>query len=66
MEEGKKPNCFVIMPFGGYFDSYYKDVYAKAIDEAGFVPQRGDDLFGTGGNIVNQIWGYTQKMQMWF
>jgi len=61
IKNADKPNCFVIMPFGGYFDSYYTEIYSIAIEEAGFNAKRGDDLFGAGGNIVSQIWNYTQN-----
>jgi len=57
--EEKKPKCFVIMPFGGWFDKYYTEVYKPAIIEAGFDPQRADDLYRP-GNIVNDIWNYTK------
>jgi hypothetical protein len=30
--------CFVMMPFGAWFDRYYQDIYAPAIKEAGFEP----------------------------
>lgn len=56
----KKLNCFVIMPFGGWFDLYYKEVYIPAIEAAGFVAKRADDLYRP-GNIVNDIWQYTKE-----
>jgi len=59
-KEDKKPNCFIIMPFGGWFDSYYREVYIPAIEEAGFVAKRADDLYRP-GNIVNDIWNYTKE-----
>jgi len=58
--ENKKPNCFIIMPFGGWFDSYYKEVYVPAIEKAGFIAKRADDLYRP-GNIVNDIWNYTKE-----
>jgi hypothetical protein len=47
--------CFVLMPFGGWNDVYYKDVYSPAIKAAGFEPLRADDLFHS-GSVMEQIW----------
>ncbi len=47
--------CFVMMPFGDWFDRYYKEIYVPAIKEAGFEPVRADELFST-GSVVEQIW----------
>jgi hypothetical protein len=47
--------CFVMMPFGEWFDRYYQDIYIPAIREAGFEPVRADELFTT-GSVVEQIW----------
>ncbi len=55
-----KPKCFIIMPFGGWFDQYYSDIYMPAIENAGFEPKRADDLYRP-GNIVNDIWTYTKE-----
>ena len=52
--------CFVMMPFGDWFDRYYKDIYAPAIKEAGFEPIRADELFST-GTVVEQIWEQIRK-----
>jgi len=56
-------NCFVLMPFGSYFDTYYRDVYSPAIKEAGFEPVRADDLFST-GSIIEQIWEQISKAKV--
>jgi hypothetical protein len=37
--------CFVIMPFGGQFDSTYKSVLVPAIGAAGYKPVRGDEVY---------------------
>ena len=58
--EEEKPKCFVIMPFGGWFDKYYVEIYIPAIEEAGFEAKRADDLYRP-GNIVNDIWTYTKE-----
>ena len=34
--------CFVMMPFGSWFDRYYQDVYVPAIKDAGLDPVRAD------------------------
>lgn len=31
-------SCFVMMPFGDWFDRYYQEIYVPAIREAGFEP----------------------------
>ena len=59
-KEQTKPKCFVIMPFGGWFDKYYINVYIPAIEAAGFEAKRADDLYRP-GNIVNDIWTYTKE-----
>lgn len=55
--------CFVIMPFGGYFDQYYNDIYCTAITRSGMTPKRADDLYRP-SNIVQDIWGYTKKAKI--
>lgn len=47
--------CFMMMPFGDWYDKYYQDIYIPAIREAGFEPVRADELFST-GSVVEQIW----------
>jgi len=46
--------CFVMMPFGEWFDRYYKEIYSPAIKEAGYEPVRADELFTT-GSVVEQV-----------
>lgn len=60
LSEKLKPKCFVIMPFGGWFDKYYIDIYIPAIEAAGFEAKRAEDLYRL-GNIVNDIWAYTKE-----
>jgi hypothetical protein len=43
------------MPFGGWFDKYYQDIYTKAIADSGLEPVRADEVFTT-GSVVDQIW----------
>lgn len=54
------PTCFVIMPFGGNYDRYYRNIYVPAIQKAGFAPVRGDSIFGA-GMIMEDIWRSTQS-----
>ena len=53
-------SCFVMMPFGQWFDQYYQEIYSPAIKEAGFEPLRADELFST-GTVVEQIWEQVEK-----
>lgn len=46
--------CFVLMPFGGWGDRYFRDIFDPAIRAASFEPVRGDDLFAT-GSVIEQI-----------
>jgi hypothetical protein len=55
--------CFVMMPFGDWFDRYYQEVYVPAIREAGFEPTRADELFST-GSVVEQVWEQIQKAKV--
>lgn len=55
--------CFVMMPFGEWFDRYYQDIYVPAIKEAGFEPVRADELFTT-GSVVEQIWEQIEKAKL--
>jgi hypothetical protein len=55
--------CFVMMPFGSWFDRYYQEIYVPAIREAGFEPKRADELFTT-GSVVEQIWEQIEKAKL--
>lgn len=55
--------CFVMMPFGAWFDKYYQEIYAPAIKEAGFEPVRADELFST-GSVMEQIWEQIEKAKL--
>ncbi len=52
--------CFVIMPFGGYFDGYYDKLYVPAIRSAGLVARRADHR-SLSSPILDDIWEYTKK-----
>lgn len=47
--------CFVMMPFGTWMDTYYREVFVPAIKDAGMEPVRADELFTT-GSVIEQIW----------
>lgn len=51
------------MPFGGWYDRYYEELYKPAIKEAGFEPVRADDLFHT-GSVMEQIWEQVNKAKV--
>ncbi len=55
--------CFVMMPFGGWFDRYYQEVYVPAIKDAGLEPARADELFST-GSVMEQIWEQISKAKV--
>ena len=55
--------CFVIMPFGGWYDVYYENIYQAAITKAGLIPRRADDLYRP-SNIVQDIWELTKKAKV--
>ena len=55
--------CFVMMPFGGWFDRYYQDIYVPAIKDAGLEPVRADELFST-GSVMEQIWEQISKAKV--
>lgn len=56
-------SCFVMMPFGEWFDGYYQEIYAPAIKDAGFEPIRADQIFDT-GSVVEQIWQQIEKSKV--
>ncbi len=55
--------CFVMMPFGSWFDRYYQEIYVPAIKDAGLDPVRADELFST-GSVVEQIWDQVTKAKV--
>jgi hypothetical protein len=55
--------CFTIMPFGGWFDSYFESIYKPAIEAAGLTPRRADDLYRPSA-IVHDIWALTKAAKL--
>lgn len=58
-----KDICFIIMPYGDWFDHYYKQIYKKAILDAGLNPIRADELF-TASAVIDDIWDLTKKSKI--
>lgn len=56
-------SCFTIMPFGGWFDTYYESIYVPAIQAADLVARRADDLYRP-STIVHDIWEYTKSAKL--
>jgi hypothetical protein len=42
-------------PFGGWYDSYYTEIFCPAVEAAGLHPHRADDLYRPSA-IVQDIW----------
>jgi len=59
----KKDSCFTIMPFGGWFDKYYEEIYQPAITDAGLEPHRADDVYRP-GTVVHDIWQFTKEAKV--
>ena len=59
----KKEFCFTIMPFGGYFDGYYKTIYKPAIEELGLESKRADDIYKASA-IIQDIWDLTKHSKI--
>lgn len=47
--------CFVLMPFGHPFDSYYQKIIKPAVSDAGLSALRSDEIYSTKA-IVKDIW----------
>ncbi len=63
MENKTLDICFVIMPYGGWFDRYYSEIYSPAIVKGGFIPRRADDLYRPSA-IIHDIWTLTNECQL--
>jgi hypothetical protein len=55
--------CFILMPFGEWYDKYFRDIYVPATKEAGFEPLRADGLFNVGA-VMEQIWTQIKKARV--
>jgi nucleoside 2-deoxyribosyltransferase len=47
--------CFVMMPFDGFFEEYYRDVIAPAAVAAGLEPVRSNEVYSHHENVVADI-----------
>jgi chaperonin GroEL len=47
--------CFVLMPFGHPFDSYYQKIIKPAASDAGLATLRSDEIYSTKA-IIKDIW----------
>jgi len=61
--EKEKDSCFVIMPFGNWFDNYYTEIFKPAIISAGLEPKRADDIYRP-STIVQDIWNFTKSSKI--
>jgi hypothetical protein len=48
---------FVMMPFGGDFEDYYKEIYHSAIEECDLLPRRADSIYRP-SPILHDIWSF--------
>src|ERR1044071_4330712 len=62
-QSANKETCFIIMPFGEWFDYYHDTIYVPAIESTGLIPRRADDLYRP-SSIVNDIWALTQQAKV--
>ncbi|HET9710796.1 MAG TPA: hypothetical protein VFP64_02905 [Pyrinomonadaceae bacterium] len=62
-ETGKQDTCFIIMPFGDWFDTYYESIYLPAIEATGLTPRRADNLYRPSA-IINDIWALTNEAKL--
>jgi hypothetical protein len=62
-ETDKHDTCFIIMPFGDWFDTYYERIYLPAIEATGLTPRRADNLYRPSA-IINDIWALTNEAKL--
>ena len=55
--------CFVLMPFGEWYDRYFDEIYTPACTDAGFEPIRADGLFST-GSVMEQVWDQINRAKV--
>jgi chaperonin GroEL len=55
--------CFVLMPFGHPYDSYYHKIIKPAATQAGLVALRSDEIRSTNA-IVNDIWQHLWRARV--
>jgi hypothetical protein len=62
-ETNKQDTCFIIMPFGEWFDTYYESIYLPAIEATGLIARRADNLYRPSA-IINDIWALTSEAKL--
>lgn len=62
-EIDKQDTCFIIMPFGDWFDTYYETIYLPAIEATGLTARRADNLYRPSA-IINDIWALTNEAKL--
>lgn len=55
-----RPICFVMTPFGDWYDQYYSEIHKPAIEAAELKPRRADDLYGP-SPIIRDIWALIRE-----
>ncbi len=55
--------CFVVMPFDSLFEAQYTKVISPAVQEAGLVCVRGDEIYARAA-IVDDIWNYLRAARI--
>ena len=63
MRKNNENICFVMMPFGDPFDSYYDKIYKPAIESLNFTVKRADSLFRP-SPIIKDIWEYINNSKI--
>jgi hypothetical protein len=56
----RKEICFVMMPFGGDFEEYYKQIYHPTIEECNLLPRRADSIYRP-SPILHDIWSFINE-----
>jgi hypothetical protein len=63
LNESSDRTCFVIMPFGEPFDTFYRSIFRPVIEKIGLRAIRADEI-STAGVIINQIWEGINKAEI--
>jgi hypothetical protein len=58
--QSEPQTCFVMMPYGGLHDEYFKEIYRPAIEGAGLVARRADDVYRH-RTLLESMWIHVQK-----
>lgn len=58
-----KEECFVLIPFASKFDLIYEEVLRPAIEDAGLVSTRADEIYGN-KRIMQDVWNGIRAARM--